>query len=396
MSKDKPVASHASVSTDDSCYDLERKNGLSTVLVPCNNDEDLKFPLKKASYVNQTLNFASSSLIESPVVSALLVSHGLLQNGLNLCDNSGVKIKTEPVSENDAGYVKKFSDASKFNQNQDRESTHRCQWLDCEKQFFDGDDLAEHVNQTHIQQNDDAEYHCQWIDCKRQGKATFSRYKMLMHMRCHTKEKPHICACGKCFARLENLKIHMRCHTGEKPYVCHVEGCGKAYTNSSDRFKHTRTHFVKKPYVCKAEGCNKKYTDPSSLRKHRKSCGHIQNNTEQNVHNETHKLQKYSHRSFSRFKGDKPCAFLNGFQDVIHGANEPRPNSERPILYKQPLLEYLVCFESCQRLIDKNAKYLNISDKVLGMCSSHSNEALPLDLRTTNSENITSNMENHP
>ncbi|XP_076332734.1 uncharacterized protein LOC143237398 [Tachypleus tridentatus] len=394
MNKDKLGAGHASVSTDNACYDLERKKGLSTVLVPYDNNEDLQFSLKKASYVNEPLNFASSSLIESPVVSALLVSHGLLQNGLNLFDHSGVKVKTEPVSENDADYVTNFSDASKFNQNQDRESTHRCQWLDCGQEFFDGDDLAEHVNQTHVQQNADAEYHCQWIDCKRQGKGFRARYKMLMHMRCHTKEKPHICACGKCFARLENLKIHMRCHTGEKPYVCHVEGCGKAYTNSSDRFKHTRTHFVKKPYVCKAEGCNKRYTDPSSLRKHRKSCGHIQNNTEQNVHSETRKLQKYSYRSFSRLKGDKSCAFLSGFQDVICEANESRSNLERPISYKQPILEYLFCFESCQRLVDKNTKYLNISDKMIGMCSSPSNETLPLDLRTTNSGNIVSNTEN--
>lgn len=123
----------------------------------------------------------------------------------------------------------------------------------------------------------DGLYYCRWDGCPRIDRGFNARYKMLVHVRTHTKEKPHQCnLCDKCFSRAENLKIHIRSHSGEKPYICSFEGCQKAYSNSSDRFKHTRTHSMEKPYLCKVPGCQKRYTDPSSLRKHVKTFKHAQ------------------------------------------------------------------------------------------------------------------------
>ncbi|XP_051550128.1 zinc finger protein GLIS2-like [Myxocyprinus asiaticus] len=150
-----------------------------------------------------------------------------------------------------------------------------CRWLKCHLLFDSLQELVDHVNHSHVKSEKNSGFCCHWEGCARKGRGFNARYKMLIHIRTHTNEKPHHCpTCHKSFSRLENLKIHTRSHTGEKPYICPYEGCNKRYSNSSDRFKHTRTHYVDKPYCCKMVGCLKRYTDPSSLRKHIKAHGH--------------------------------------------------------------------------------------------------------------------------
>uniref|UniRef100_A0A1I8Q3Q5 C2H2-type domain-containing protein n=1 Tax=Stomoxys calcitrans TaxID=35570 RepID=A0A1I8Q3Q5_STOCA len=149
-----------------------------------------------------------------------------------------------------------------------------CLWTDCNEEFPNQTEFVCHIEKKHVDVKRGEDFSCFWVDCPRRYKPFNARYKLLIHMRVHSGEKPNKCpfpSCNKAFSRLENLKIHQRSHTGERPYGCQYKGCLKAFSNSSDRAKHQRTHYDTKPYACQSPGCTKRYTDPSSLRKHVKN-----------------------------------------------------------------------------------------------------------------------------
>ncbi|XP_064552231.1 uncharacterized protein lmd [Drosophila montana] len=151
-----------------------------------------------------------------------------------------------------------------------------CRWTACNMEFGHQHVFVEHIEKCHVDVRKGEDFSCFWLNCPRRYKPFNARYKLLIHMRVHSGEKPNKCpfpGCNKAFSRLENLKIHQRSHTGERPYGCQYKGCLKAFSNSSDRAKHQRTHYDTKPYACQLPGCTKRYTDPSSLRKHVKNHG---------------------------------------------------------------------------------------------------------------------------
>lgn len=92
-----------------------------------------------------------------------------------------------------------------------------CHWEGCGVQKLFNEDLVVHVNSSHLHPDEDSNYICYWEDCVREQKPFDARYKIVVHMRTHTGEKPYACTeegCKAAFSRIENLKIHSRIHTG--------------------------------------------------------------------------------------------------------------------------------------------------------------------------------------
>ncbi|EMP33586.1 Zinc finger protein GLIS3 [Chelonia mydas] len=94
--------------------------------------------------------------------------------------------------------------------------TQVCRWIDCNATYDQQDGLVRHLEKTHIDQRKGEDFTCFWAGCVRRYKPFNARYKLLIHMRVHSGEKPNKCmdTCVFCVERAKISSVDIRAQAG--------------------------------------------------------------------------------------------------------------------------------------------------------------------------------------
>lgn len=93
---------------------------------------------------------------------------------------------------------------------------HGCRWVDCGALYDQQEELVQHIEKIHIDQRKGEDFTCFWAGCPRRYKPFNARYKLLIHMRVHSGEKPNKCTVSLNSVSLTNKRCSIPHENTEK------------------------------------------------------------------------------------------------------------------------------------------------------------------------------------